>query len=838
MVNTDELMGIDRMIDEIVRSKEGKYFTIVEVSPINFSYKTPEDQELIIANFASYLKVAPIRFRVKVLSRPVNVNNYISALRKDFAKDDTQNATLDKYREDYINLVHNIGNHEGIERQFLLVLEFCNSEMSQANSEEEIVYQLRRARDIAAKYLSACGNEVIEHENETDFVLETLYKIANRDKPIDTLWDRIEKIKPEVVKYYHNDEEELADLIGYFNNICAPDTVEYYRDYCRVNNTYYTFLLLPSSAYQTYVPASWLSFLYNYDEGIDIDVWARQEPTGAIKSKMKTTLRFASARFSDKANKGYGGVADDTLKETGDTIESGVYLKDCLNNGENFYYFNTLITISAGNAMTLQKKQIEIRERLNSLGYTSMEVPYMVDKALFSYMPTNQLHPKFFNITKRNTTTWGVASMYPFSSFELSDDKGILFGLSRDNGSMVVADNFNQQKYSNANMVLLGTSGAGKSFALQTMCMRYRLRGIPVYAILPEKGEEFERAATALGGQYINLSFDSPDRINIMDIRPPIDFFEADNSAALFSRRNKKIFLNEKIKNLTTFFSLIMPSLGPKEEQLLDDAIVYTYKLKGITNNNDSLIDHYENAIKDGKSYSRPVLKEMPILEDLYNVLDKNPETQSIALLLKKYVKGSASSFNGQTNVNLDNKYIIMDITDLDDDYKPVGMFLAIEYIWDKVCEDKTKKKVVAIDEVWKLIFSNEAAASFVQKIYKTIRGYGGAAISATQNIADFFALKDGIYGESIIGNSRIKLILRLEPKEADKVKNVLDLSDSEVRTIKTFRRGEMLVKSNSNTFSLQYVASPYETLLVTTDRELLERMASGELITDEHLAA
>ena len=163
-------------------------------------------------------------------------------------------------------------------------------------------------------------------------------------------------------------------------------------------------------------------------------------------------------------------------------------------------------------------------------------------------------------------------------------------------------------------------------------------------------------------------------------------------------------------------------------------------------------------------------------------------------------------------------------------------MYVALEYVWDKVKEDKTKKKVISIDEAWKLIGENEMAASFVKKIYKTIRGYGGAAIAATQDIKDFFALNNGAYGESIINNSRIKLLFKLEPKEAAAMQKVFDLSDSERDAISNFETGESLVKSNSNTFTIEYKASKYETLLVTTDRVLLQKIENGEDITDEDL--
>lgn len=824
------MLNIDKLINEIIKTKEGKYYTILEVSSINFTYKSEDDKEMIIANFESYLKLAPIRFRFKILSRIVDTNKYIDKLYKDFKADPSTGKKMDRYRKDYVNLISRTGRREGIERQFLLILEYCDTPTQQASNEADIVDSLRYFRNIAAKYLKGCGNEVIVHQNESDFVLETLFSITNKEKSVDDFWNYVEDIKDSVVEYYENDEEQLSLLPGYFNNICAPDQVDFYRDYCRVNNTFYTFLLIPSFSYPTYVPFAWLSFLINYAEGVDLDIWVEKKHTPTIREKIRRRQRVNGARMKD-LEKTDGQNTEAVLS----SLQASQFLRESLSNGEDFFYFNILITISAYNVDDLQRKQMSVRDKLSSLDIDTLEPSYMVDLALKSYMPTQPLDSKFFEKSKRNITTSGLAAMYPFTSFEVSDDDGILLGVSKDNSSMVVADNFNQKKYSNANMVILGTSGAGKTFTMQTMCMRHRLKGTPVYVITPDKGEEWELGAKALGGSYVNIASGSQNRINIMEIRP----VESEYTDERFiSRRQKNILLNQKIENLSTFFSLIMPDLSAEEQQLLDDAVIQTYKSKGITKDNKSLIDHYETIIKDDKKVKKVVYKEMPILEDLYNILKKNERTQRIAILLNKYVHGSASSFNGQTNVDLSNKYVVVDITDLSDELQPVGMFVALEYIWDKVREDKTKKKIVAIDEAWELISTNESAALFVKKIYKLIRGYGGAALTATQNIADFFALKNGVYGEAIINNSRIKLLLKLESKEVDKIKNIFDLSDEEASNIKTFERGQMLVKSNSNTFTINYTASPYEILLTTTDRSLLEKIAKGETITEHDLAA
>lgn len=217
----------------------------------------------------------------------------------------------------------------------------------------------------------------------------------------------------------------------------------------------------------------------------------------------------------------------------------------------------------------------------------------------------------------------------------------------------------------------------------------------------------------------------------------------------------------------------------------------------------------------------------MPVLGDVYAVLMENPETKRMANILNRLVHGSASTFNQQTNVRLDNKYIVLDISELTGDLLTVGMFLALDYVWDKAKEDRTVEKAIFIDEVWQLIgaSSNRLAAEFVLEIFKIIRGYGGAAICATQDINDFLALDDGKYGKGILNNSKTKIVLNLEDEEAQRVQEILNLSDTEVMNITHFARGNGLILTNNNNVTVEFKASALETEMITTDRQQLQEL-------------
>ena len=218
-------------------------------------------------------------------------------------------------------------------------------------------------------------------------------------------------------------------------------------------------------------------------------------------------------------------------------------------------------------------------------------------------------------------------------------------------------------------------------------------------------------------------------------------------------------------------------------------------------------------------------MKKMPILGDLHKHLLENPMTSRIAAIVSRFVTGSAQSFNRQTNVDLSNKYIVLDLSELKGKLLPVGMMIALDYVWDNVKADRTKKKAIMIDEIWQLIgaSSNKQAAEFCLTIFKTIRGFGGAALAATQDLSDFFGLDDGKYGRAIINNSKNKIILNLEPDEAEYVRETLKLTRTEIRSITQFERGEALVYSNNSKIPIAVKASKVEQEMITTDRAELE---------------
>lgn len=490
-----------------------------------------------------------------------------------------------------------------------------------------------------------------------------------------------------------------------------------------------------------------------------------------------------------------------------------------LANNEDFYYLNLLITITASNEEDLEWKVSEMKKLLLSQDMNACTCHFREEQAFLSALPLVAMEKKLYERGKRNLLTGGAASCYPFTSYEMCDDNGILLGVNKYNSSLIIVDIFNSAVYKNANMSILGTSGAGKTFTMQLMALRMRRKNIPIFIVAPLKGHEFHRACSNVGGSFIQISPASPHCINVMEIR------RVDRSVneLLDGPGIQLSELAAKIQQLHIFFSLLIPDMSHEERQLLDEALVRTYNTKGITHDNASL----EDPAQPGQ------YREMPVLGDLYEILKTSKETMRMAHILNRLVNGSASTFNKQTNVRLDNKYTVLDISSLTGDLLTVGMFVALDFVWDRAKADRTEEKAIFIDECWQLLSGAGAAGvrlagDFLLEIAKTIRGYGGASIFASQDLADFFDLDGGRFGKGIINNSKTKIILNLEDDEAQRVQEALHLSDAETMEITHFERGHGLISTNNNNIMVEFKASPLEKDLITTDRrelrEIVER--------------
>lgn len=661
---TEDLIPVRNIQNGIIHLSDGRYIKILEVEPINFLLRSVREQKHIIASFASWMKISPVHIQIKVLTKKADISKHLNAIERDMDRE--QDPKCRELQKDYYNLIKTIGSREAITRRFLIIFEYEPAFTNRKSDYSEVVSTLETAARTAKQYFTHCDNVVITHDDENGFLLNVLYAIFDRELS--------EKVPIE--KRIHDLQlrqaiESTPEGIT-VPQVIAPECIDLrHGSYVVIDGVYHAYLIVPSSGFNPHVVAGWTSLFVNAGEGIDVDFFFQREPKERIQSKLGQQIRINRSRIKDTSD------TNTDFDDIEGAIKSGYFLKQGLANYEDFYYTSIIVTVTADSLDNLEWRVAEVRRLMISQDMDVRTCYFRQEDAMRSVMPFCRLNKKLFERSKRNMLTSAAASCYPFTSYEMSDENGILLGVNKHNNSLVIVDIFNSRVYKNANMAILGTSGAGKTFTMQLMALRMRRKGTQVFIIAPLKGHEFLRACRNVGGEFISISPASKQCINIMEIRRT----DQTANAIIDGGINENSILAKKIQQLHIFFSLLIPDMSHEEKQLLDEALIRTYSMKGITHENESLIDP-----DDPSRY-----RTMPLLEDVYNILMEAPETKRMGNILNRLVHGSAKTFNQQTNVDLSNPYTVLDISELTGELLTVGMFLVLDFVWDKAKEDRTK---------------------------------------------------------------------------------------------------------------------------------------------------
>ena len=449
-------------------------------------------------------------------------------------------------------------------------------------------------------------------------------------------------------------------------------------------------------------------------------------------------------------------------------------------NNEDIYFLYIYLNVYSDNLEDLEYYLNKLEGISQSKGLQTIRGNFRQEDIFLATMPIMQNNKIIKEAAKRNILTSGLLATFPFISSNIYDENGVFIGTNIYNDSLVFIDRYNTKKYKNANICIFGTSGAGKSFYTKLLILRYKLLGISQYIIDPER--EYDNLCNELNGLNIKIGPNSETFINILEIRK--ESIEEGETG----------YLVTKIGKLIGFFNLIFGEMNEEEKALLEDKLIKTYKIKNINFDDKSLYKkiNKNNNIKEIFKNS----KDMPILEDLYKILGEDEKTKKFKIKLIPFVKGSMKFFNNYSNISLNNDLIIADIYDLGEENLKYGMYLFTDIFWDKIKENRNIKKAIYLDEIWRLIgvTSNKEVASFIYKIFKTIRKYGGSGVAITQDISDIFSLDNGTYGKSILNNSSIKTFFALEEENIKILSEFANLSEKEKVEIKSLKRGEALM--------------------------------------------
>lgn len=804
--STQSMVPVVDIQQGVVITEDGRYIKILEVLPTNFYLKSRVEQQNIIYYLASYLKIAPPSLQILVHTQRADIDAYCEQMEHYYNTEANEKCKA-MILED-AQLVNYLAAYEAVTRRFYLVFEYTGL----SNDFTEIAKELAEQAETAYQYLDYCGLEVLRHDDYDEFLLKTLYtsyhKQTARSVDYTALMSQIGPVCGSDIPEAELDEEDKEGMTT-MQDILAPTECDLTgKEYIVIDGVLHAYLYVSGYGYPTEMGPAWLSPLVELGDGISLSFFLNKKRKEQILPKVAKTTMFNRTRMRD---------VEDTradYEELDDAISSGMFIKEKMNReNEDFFYMHTLIEITALDEETLEKRISQVQNLCASMDLTVRRSDWLHEQNFYSMLPLCKLDVDIAKQTKRNILTSGAAGAFPFSSFELCDDKGVLLGINLHNNSAVILDNYNTDLYSNGNLAIFGMSGAGKTYTILLLAMRLRMCGVQVFIIAPEKGFEYRSTCEAIGGQYIKLARGSSDCINIMEIRRTT--LDIDSNLTGHEQRNDSVML-DLIQDIKTNLKLRYPDMTPEESYQLSIAITECYESFGITKDNASLLN------SDGS------FKDMPDFSHLHSILLKYPSLKNIALIVKDMVD---AGMGGQTNVDLKSSFIVLDTSGAREDELSALTHTATMFIRDELSRSRTRKKAVFGDELWVIAGKegNEQAADFVINLAKTVRGYGCIFVSSTQNTIDYFALRDGKFGDAILNNSRLKLLLQMEEAEALKLQEKIGLSDEEVMQIVRCGRGQGLLCAGKNRISVEIRSSQTEYELITTNRADLEKREKQE---------
>jgi type IV secretory pathway VirB4 component len=592
----------------------------------------------------------------------------------------------------------------------------------------------------------------------------------------------------EVAEAFRKGITALRDFI-------APSSIEFSGTYfqlgTRYARTYYVY------GYPRQIYTGWLSGLVNLDEVIDLSIYVYPVESQVVLDNLRKKVTQLEAGLQIDAEK---GRVRDPAKQA--AILDAEEMRDKLQVGEErFFRFGLYFTIYAGSIDELEFVSHKVESMLGQQLVYSKPATSQQEQGLNSVVPqlSDQLQ------IRRNMSTGAISTSFPFTSADLSQDNGILYGVNMHNSGLVIFDRFSLE---NGNSVVFAKSGAGKSFAVKLEALRSLMFGTEIFIIDPEN--EYERMCDAVAGAYVRLSLNSATRINPFDLPQVVDTEESDNalrSNLITLHGLLRLMMGGAQAQLLGGNSTLMPALSPAEEADLDAALISTYEKAGITN--DPLTHT-----------SIP-----PTIADLYDTLLHMGGTgPQLAQRLRKYTSGTfAGIFSQQSNIDINNPLVVFNIRDLEDELRPVAMYIVLNYIWNKTKSDQ-KKRILIVDEAWQLM-KYEDSANFLFSLAKRARKYNLGITTITQDVEDFMGSR---MGRAIVANASMQLLLKQSSSAVDVLADVFKLTSEEKKRLGQFPVGQGLFFAGQNHVHIQVVASPTETSLITTNPTQVQAMQGG----------
>ncbi len=575
----------------------------------------------------------------------------------------------------------------------------------------------------------------------------------------------------DVQKKVINEKKPFADGLVSVKDIIAPSSLEVDFNHIQIDNKYYRTLFVVG--YPRFVGMNWLSYLINFDVALSLSMYIYPTDGKAILDDLRRKITEMEAEISTDIQRGRLVNPGTQAK-----LEDALNLQaDLVKGEERFFQFGLYITIVADSKEELDKINKGLEAALGSLLVVTKRATLQMEDGFVTGLPLGQDR---LNVT-RNMDTTSLATTFPFVSSDLSDDKGVVYGINSHNGSLIIFDRFSMPNY---NSVVFATAGAGKSYMIKLEVLRSLMLGTEIIIIDPEN--EYRDLANSVGGQYIAFGYGEDSKINPFDL----SLVEEEGENAL----------NSKVLTVHKLMKVMLGKLDPIEESILDKSIMDAYKMKGIT--------------PDPTTQK----KEPPLIEDLYKSLIgmEDEKSRLLAARLEKYIKGSFSGiFNQKTTVNLTNPFVVFGIKNLEETLRPVAMHIILDYIWT-VVKGSLKKRILVVDEAWYLM-QYEDSASFLRGIVKRGRKYYLGVTTITQDVDDFLETP---YGKEIVTNSAIQILLKQHTAAIDQIGEVFYLSQGEKQLLLTAGKGQGIFFAGQNHVAIEVISSDEEHALITSNPE------------------
>ncbi len=573
-------------------------------------------------------------------------------------------------------------------------------------------------------------------------------------------------------------EREVTSAI----DIIAPASIEVHPNYIKLEEklakTYFVF------SYPRYLTTGWLSPIINMDIPLDISFFFHPIETGSILKQLRKSVTEVQAEIMEREEKGL--IRDPALETAYQDLED---LRGRLQTAqEKMFKFGLYITVYADDTKELEKIETTLRSTLESRLIYIKPALYQQKEGLLSTFPYGTDLLQIHNTL--NTTP--LSSIFPFISFDLSSNEGILYGINKHNNSLVLFDRFSME---NANMVIFAKSGSGKSYAVKLEILRSLMMGTECIIIDPEN--EFKTLSESVDGSFFKISLSSESHINPFDLPEP--------------REDERVedVLRSNIINLVGLMRIMLGGLTPEEDAIIDQALSETYAAKDITPNSDPSM----------------WAENVPIMSDLESVLETMEGADSLVERLRKFTKGTfASFFNQKSNISMNSHLVVFGIRDMEDELRPMAMFIIMRYIWN-TARATLKKRLLVIDEAWWMM-KTEDGASFLFGICKRARKYWLGVTTITQDVSDFM---QSDYGKPIITNSSIQLLLKQSPATIDLVQQTFNLTEQEKFLLLEAPVGEGIFFAGQKHVSIRIVASYTEDQIITTSPEEIVKIKQAK---------